>query len=107
MGAQLDFRIVKGSPVVKNDPELTARIRAKAEAYLGADQVVEMPIRMGAEDFAYYTQVMPGCFYRLGTGDPNKPGTTAGLHRSEFDVDEDALAIGAGLMAYAALSELA
>ena len=64
-------------------------------------------IRMGAEDFAYYTQVMPGCFYRLGTGEPSKAGTTAGLHRAEFDVDEDALAIGAGLMAYAALSELA
>lgn len=106
-GGQLEFRIVKGSPVVKNDPELTARIRAKAEAFLGADKVVEMPIRMGAEDFAYYTQVMPGCFYRLGTGDPGKAGTTAGLHRAEFDVDDDALAIGAGLMAYAALSELA
>ncbi len=60
----------------------------------------------GPEDFAYYTQVMPGCFYLLRTGDPNKPGTTAGLHRSEFNVDEDALVLGAGLMAYAALSEL-
>lgn len=106
-GAQLEFLIVKGSPVVKNDPELTARIRAAAERYVGAENVVEMPIRMGAEDFAYYTHVMPGCFYRLGTGDPNKAGTTAGLHRAEFDVDEEALVIGAGVMAYAALSELA
>src|SRR5690606_14814845 len=105
-GGQLEFRIVKGSPVVKNDPELTARIRAAAMRYVGAENVVEMPIRMGAEDFAYYTQVMPGCFFRLGTGNESKPGTTVGLHRAEFDVDEDALAIGAGLMAYAALSEL-
>jgi amidohydrolase len=106
LGGDVDFRIVKGSPVVVNDPELTARIRAVAEDLIGLENVVEMPIRMGAEDFAYYTQVMPGCFFRLGTGDPAKPGTTSGLHRAEFDVDEDALVIGAGLMAMGALSEL-
>lgn len=106
LGGDVDFRIVKGSPVVVNDPELTARIRAVAEDLLGPENVVEMPIRMGAEDFAYYTQVMPGCFFRLGTGDPAKPGTTSGLHRAEFDVDEDALVIGAGLMALAAVREL-
>jgi amidohydrolase len=106
LGGDVDFRIVKGSPVVVNDPELTARIRAVAEDLLGAENVVEMPIRMGAEDFAYYTQVMPGCFFRLGTGDPAKPGTTSGLHRAEFNVDEDALVIGAGMMAIGALSEL-
>jgi amidohydrolase len=106
LGGEVEFRIVKGSPVVVNDPELTARIRAVAEDLLGPEKVVEMPIRMGAEDFAYYTQVMPGCFFRLGTGDPAKPGTTSGLHRAEFDVDEDALLIGAGLMALAAVREM-
>jgi amidohydrolase len=106
LGGDVEFRIVKGSPVVVNDPELTARIRAVAEDLLGPEKVVEMPIRMGAEDFAYYTQVMPGCFFRLGTGDPAKPGTTSGLHRAEFDVDEDALLIGAGLMALAAVREM-
>jgi amidohydrolase len=107
LGGELEFRIVKGSPVVKNDPELTARMRAAAERFVGAENVVEMPIRMGAEDFAYYTRVMPGCFFRLGTGNDSKPGTTAGLHRAEFDVDEDAFTIGAGMMAFGALSELA
>ncbi|TXI79108.1 MAG: amidohydrolase [Flavobacteriales bacterium] len=106
LGATVDLRIVKGSPVVKNDPELTARIRAAAVAFVGADNVVDMDIRMGAEDFAYYTQVMPGCFFRLGTGNPTKPGTTSGLHRAEMDIDEDALVIGAGMMAWGALSEL-
>jgi len=106
LGGQLTLRIVKGSPVVKNDPELTARMRATAEAFLGPEHIVEMPIRMGAEDFAHYTQVMPGCFYRLGTGNASKPGTTSGLHRAEFDVDEDALVIGAGLMVAGALAEL-
>jgi len=106
LGGELEFRIVKGSPVVKNDPELTARMRSIAEQYIGAENVVDMDIRMGAEDFAYYTHVMPGCFYRLGTGNTSKPGTTSGLHRAEFDVDEDALVIGAGMMAWGALAEL-
>ncbi len=107
MGGDVDFRLVKGSPVVKNDPALTARMRAVAEQYLGSDKVVDMDIRMGAEDFAHYTHVMPGCFYRLGTGNTSKHGTTTGLHRAEFDVDEDAFVIGAGLMALGALQELA
>ncbi|MBV6405869.1 MAG: amidohydrolase [Flavobacteriales bacterium] len=105
-GASVDFRIVKGSPVVKNDPDLTARIRAAAVEFVGADNVIDMDIRMGAEDFAYYTHVMPGCFFRLGTGNPAKPGTQSGLHRAEMDIDEDALALGAGMMAWGALREL-
>ena len=106
MGGELDFRLVKGSPVVKNDPELNARIRAVAVDYVGAENVVDMDIRMGAEDFAYYTHVMPGCFFRLGTGNPDVPGSRSGLHREEFDVDENAMVLGAGLMAAGALSEL-
>jgi amidohydrolase len=106
LGGELEFRIVKGSPVVKNDPELTARMRAVAERFVGAENVVEMPIRMGAEDFAYYTHVMPGCFFRLGTGSAEVPGSTAGLHRAEFDIDERALELGAGLMAWGAVQEL-
>lgn len=107
MGGDLEFKLVKGSPVVKNDPELTARLRAVALDLVGAANVVDMEIRMGAEDFAHYTHVMPGCFYRLGTGNAAKPGTTSGLHRAEFDIDEDALAIGARMMAFGALAELA
>lgn len=107
MGGEVDFRLVKGSPVVKNDPALTARMRAVAVELVGADKVVDMDIRMGAEDFAYYTHVMPGCFFRLGTGNPAKPGTQSGLHRAEFDIDEDALALGAAMMMAGALAELA
>ena len=106
MGGDVEFNLLKGSPAVVNDPALNERIRAAAIAYVGEEHVVEMDIRMGAEDFAYYTQVMPGCFFRLGTGNPNKPGSTSGLHRAEFDIDEDALAIGAGLMAWSAIGEL-
>lgn len=107
MGGTAELRIVKGSPVVKNDPVLTARMRAVAVDLVGAENVVDMDIRMGAEDFAYYTHVMPGCFYRLGTGDPAKPGTQSGLHTAAFDIDEDAMALGAAMMAMGALNELA
>lgn len=106
MDGNVDLRIVKGSPVVKNDPKLTERLRRVAEELVGAENVVEMPLRMGAEDFAYYTHVMPGCFYRLGTGNPGKPGTQSGLHTEAFDIDEDALRIGAGMMASGAIAEL-
>ncbi|MBK9147778.1 MAG: amidohydrolase [Flavobacteriales bacterium] len=106
MNGECEFRLVKGSPVVKNDPELTARMRSVAVGLVGAENVVDMDIRMGAEDFAYYTHVMPGCFFRLGTGNPAKPGTQSGLHTAAFDVDEDALVIGAGMMALGALAEL-
>jgi metal-dependent amidase/aminoacylase/carboxypeptidase family protein len=60
---------------------------------------------MGAEDFAYYSQVMPACFYRLGTGNVAR-GITSGLHTPRFDVDETALEIGSGLMAWIAISQL-
>ncbi len=106
MGGEAELRISKGSPVVYNDPALTARLRVAAVTLVGADNVVDMDIRMGAEDFAFYTQVMPGCFYRLGTGDLQKPGSTAGLHRPEFDLSEEALSIGAAMMVWGAISEL-
>lgn len=107
MGGTVDVRIVKGSPVVTNDPALTARMRALAVQLLGERHVVDLDIRMGAEDFAYYTHVMPGCFFRLGTGNAEKPGTQGGLHTPGFDIDEDAMATGAAMMAAGALCELA
>ncbi len=106
MGGSVDVRIVKGSPVVTNDPALTARMRALAVQLVGDRHVVDLDIRMGAEDFAYYTHVMPGCFFRLGTGNAEKPGTQGGLHTPGFDIDEDAMATGAAMMALGALSEL-
>jgi amidohydrolase len=99
MNAQCEIDIVVGYPFLKNDPILTESIRKTASEYLGKENVVDLDIRMGAEDFAYYSQIMPSVFYRLGTKNPN--GT--GLHSPTFDIDENALEIGAGLMAYFAL----
>lgn len=105
-GASCHFEVRRGYPVVACDPALTERVRAAAEAYLGADQVVTMDQRMGSEDFGYYTHAMPGTFMRLGTGHAERPSTTAGLHTAAFDIDEQALAIGAGVMVMGALAEL-
>lgn len=105
-GATCRFEVRRGYPVVVCDEALTARARMAAEAYLGAANVVTMDQRMGSEDFGYYTHVVPGTFMRLGTGNAERAATTAGLHTAVFDIDERALAIGAGVMVMSALGEL-
>ncbi len=105
MGGTVDFEIRKGYPFLKNDPAVTARTKAAATAYVGADNIVDLDIWMAAEDFAYYSQISPACFYRLGTRNEAK-GITSGVHTPSFDIDEEALALGAGLMAYLAVEEL-
>ncbi len=104
-GAACEFRIDRGYPVLYNHEELTARTKKWAIEYLGKDKVVDLPARMTAEDFAYFAQAMPACFYRLGTGNPER-GITSPLHTSTFDVDEAALETGMGLMAWLAVQEL-
>jgi amidohydrolase len=105
MGATCDFKVVKGYPVLKNDEILTARTFANAQHYLGEANVEELPIRMTAEDFAYYSHQIPAVFYRLGTGN-TALGTNSPLHTATFNIDESALEIGMGLFAYLAVQEL-
>lgn len=104
-GATADLEIRKGYPFLKNDPALTQKMRAAAVEYMGEKNVVDLDIWMAAEDFAYYTLEMPGCFYRLGTRNEAK-GIVSGVHTPTFDIDEDALVTGCGLMAWLAVSEL-
>ncbi len=105
MGGACEFDIVKGYPFLINEEQLTQRARQYAVEYLGEKNVVELPIRMTAEDFAYYSQEMPACFYRLGTGNVSK-GITSPVHTNTFDVDETCLLPGAGLLAWMAVREL-
>ena len=103
MGGSCLVKIVGGYPFLVNNEALTASIRAFAREYLGQEErVVELPMRMSAEDFAYYSQIMPACFYRLGTGNPEK-GITSPVHTPTFDIDEAALETGTGLMAWLAI----
>lgn len=104
-GATAEVEIRVGYPFLKNDEELTMKSMEIAKEYLGEENVVHLDMRMTAEDFAYYSQVMPGCFYRLGTASADG-SNTYGLHHSKFNIDESAIKIGAGLMAYEAVRNL-
>ena len=98
-----DINIENGYPFLVNDVELTTRCKALAIDYLGKEDVEDLPLRMTAEDFSYITQKVPSCFYRLGTGNKQK-GITSGVHTSTFDIDEQALEISTGLMAWMAIN---
>jgi amidohydrolase len=105
MGGRCEVEISSGYPYLENNPALTRRIRRAAEAYVGAENVIDIDITLGAEDFSYYSQVIPASFYRLGTGNPSK-GITSYVHTPTFNIDEDALKVGPGLMAWMAVQEL-
>ena len=105
MGGSCELEIKNGYPFLVNEENTTNITRIAAEEYLGKEQVVELDIWMAAEDFAYYSQEVPACFYRLGTRNESK-GITASVHTPNFDIDESALNIGPGLMAYAAIKLL-
>jgi len=98
MGATIDIHIDVGYPFVLNDEKLCAAARKKAETFVGEKNVEETELRMGAEDFAYYSHKIPGCFFRLGTMNPAK-GTFTGVHTPTFNIDEDAIEIGMSMMA--------
>ncbi|PIQ22535.1 MAG: N-acyl-L-amino acid amidohydrolase [Cytophagales bacterium CG18_big_fil_WC_8_21_14_2_50_42_9] len=105
MGGTCEFEIRRGYPYLENNPELTQRMQSAAQQYLGVENVVDLDLWMAAEDFAYYTQQVDACFYRLGTRNESR-GITSSVHTPTFDVDEDALEIGMGLMAWLAICEL-
>lgn len=105
MGGTVDFNIMPGYPYLVNEEKLTNRAIGYAEDYLGKENVLDLDLWMAAEDFAYYSQVADACFYRLGTRNEAR-GITSSVHTPTFDIDEKALEVSTGLMAYLALKEL-
>lgn len=105
MGGSAVFEVLKGYPFLQNDPELTRKAKAAAIDYMGADNVVDLDLWMAGEDFAFYTHHVDACFYRLGIRNDAR-GITSGVHTPTFDIDEKALSIGPGLMAWLAVNEL-
>lgn len=105
MGGSCDFDIHDGFPYLTNDEETTQKSWDAANEYLGKEKVHALDLRMTSEDFAYYSQVMPSCFYRLGTAN-TKEGINSGLHTSTFDVDNESLRTSIGLMSYIAIEML-
>lgn len=105
MGGSAIFEVLKGYPFLQNNPELTRKAKAAAIDYMGAENVVDLDLWMAGEDFAFYTHHVDACFYRLGIRNEDR-GITSGVHTPTFDIDEKALAIGPGLMAWLAVNEL-
>ena len=99
MGAEIDVRIDVGYPCVYNNEALNEEAMTLAKDFMGEAHVEETELRMGAEDFGYYSQEIPGCFYRLGTGNVEM-GITSGVHTPTFNVDERAIPIGMAMMAW-------
>jgi amidohydrolase len=99
MGGEIDIHIDVGYPSVYNNEALTNNATVLAEAFVGRDNIETTEMRMGAEDFGYYTKQIPGCFFRLGTGNASK-GINSGVHTPTFNIDENAIEIGMGMMAW-------
>jgi len=105
MGGKCELTIENGYPFLINDEHLASKFAEWAGDYVGKENVSHLDMTMGAEDFAYFSQIAPACFYRLGTGNEKK-GITSNIHTTTFDIDEDALETGMGLMAYLAVKQL-
>lgn len=99
MGGELVLHIDKGYPAVINNDELNNTVKNAATEFLGSENVEETELRMGAEDFGYYAQQIPACFYRVGVMNKEK-GITSGVHTPTFNIDENAIEVGMGLMAW-------
>jgi amidohydrolase len=101
-GAQYDFTYYDRYPVTANSPEQTRYAQALARTTFGDERVVEATKLMGAEDFSFYAQRVPSCFYTLGCS--NGPRTSHPHHSSLFDLDEECLPVGVAMMTALALN---
>lgn len=101
-GAEAKVEISKGYPFLENNPELTRKFVEKAEQWLGKEHVHDLPIRLTAEDFSFYAQEVPTCFFRIGVRNEEK-GIIHGVHNSKFDIDHEALKVGMQMMTLACL----
>ena len=97
--AEGQLEIIKGYPCLKNDEILTENCIQSAKEYLGSENVELLDIRMTAEDFSFFSQKIPACFFRLGVRNQDL-GIVYGVHHSKFDIDKNAIKFGTGLMAY-------
>jgi amidohydrolase len=103
MGGSCEVFIDKGYPFLVNDIKTTEKSKLLAIEYLGAENVKDLEQRMTAEDFAYYSHIIPACFYRLGVKNADWK-QIRNLHTPIFDADESSIETGMGLMAWIALN---
>jgi amidohydrolase len=104
-GVTVEMEYTRGVPPAVNEPVSTALLETAAAQVLGLAAVSEAPQSLGAEDFAWYLESIPGSLARLGTKVPGA-GVRYDLHQATFDVDERAIGVGVRLMAATALEAL-
>jgi len=104
-GVRAEVEYIRGVPPVVNEPHATRLLGHAAEQVVGADSHVYTPQSLGGEDFAWYLESVPGAMARLGTRTPGGP--TYDLHQGDLRVDEAATAVGAKVLAAAAIEALA
>ncbi len=102
-GGDAEVVISKGYPYLENDPVVTSNMKLAAQEFLGSKNVEELPIRLTAEDFSFYSQEVPVCFFRLGVRNEEK-GIVFGVHHPKFNIDDNALKIGMQMMSLAPFS---
>ena len=103
MRGSCDFQLEWASPPVVNDPTIAALVAGAVVAIVGEGGVVPFEPLMVGEDFAYFLEARPGCFFLLG-GAPDGP--PVGHHTAEFRIDERCLPIGFRVMTAAVLALL-
>ena len=94
--------ISKGYPFLKNNEDLTEKLKTKFESFFGPEKIEGLALRMTSEDFSFYSQTIPVCFFRLGVGNKEK-GIIYSVHHPKFDVDSACLKTGMLAMIQAAL----
>ncbi len=100
VGAECEVEVRVGYPCVANDVELTNKLFAEAKEFFGNEHTEMLDVRMTAEDFAWFAQEIPSCFYRLGVGYPNTPYKAGKLHSETFFPNEEAIKTGMQGLSY-------
>lgn len=93
LGATVDYTYTRGYPATVNDPAMTELVREEAAKVVGEDGVETPALMMGAEDFSYFLEKVPGAYWFVGSNNPDR-GLIWGHHHPKFDIDEAAMAIG-------------
>jgi|SRR5579884_285600 len=104
-GATYEFTYLWRYPVTSNDAEQTRYVKALAERTVGAERVADVPKLMGAEDFSFFAERVPACFFTIGSN--GGPNSAFPHHHARFDIDESALATGTRMMVALALDAAA
>lgn len=97
MGCVGAFEVIHSLPLTRNDPKLTENCIKVARQVFGENNVIEVKRTMGAEDFCYFSNAVPGCMLDVGVCPPGSE-SYPGLHNDKFDYSDETLCVGVKLL---------